>query len=61
MARAPDRNRESYFLGAGFSRSVGLPNTAELLTEVHALAKREGLVSRTTFVKPTAIFIQRKR
>jgi hypothetical protein len=35
--------RETYFLGAGFSRSVGLPNTAELLTEVHALAKRANL------------------
>jgi hypothetical protein len=44
MARAPSRKWETYFLGAGFSRSVGLPNTAELLTEVHALAKREGLV-----------------
>ncbi len=43
MARAPDRKRETYFLGAGFSRSVGLPNTAELLTEVHALARRESL------------------
>jgi hypothetical protein len=44
MARAPSRKWETYFLGAGFSRSVGLPNTAELLTEVHALAHREGLV-----------------
>jgi hypothetical protein len=43
LARAPDRKRETYFLGAGFSRSVGLPNTAELLSEVHSLAKREGL------------------
>src|SRR5438309_724167 len=43
MARAPDRKRETYFLGAGFSRSVGLPNTAELLTEVHSLAENEGL------------------
>src|SRR2546423_14192029 len=43
MARAPDRRREAYFLGAGFSRSVGLPNTAELLYEVHALAGRENL------------------
>jgi hypothetical protein len=43
MARAPDRKWTTYFLGAGFSRSVGLPNTAELLTDVHALAKREGL------------------
>lgn len=44
MARAPDRTRDTYFLGAGFSRSVGLPNTAELLTEIHKLARREGLV-----------------
>jgi hypothetical protein len=44
MARAPDRKRDTFFLGAGFSRSVGLPNTAELLSEVHALAKREDLV-----------------
>src|SRR5262245_19938991 len=44
MARAHSRKWETYFLGAGFSRSVGLPNTAELLTEVHALAHREGLV-----------------
>jgi hypothetical protein len=44
MAGAPTRKWDTYFLGAGFSRSVGLPNTAELLTEVHALAKREGLV-----------------
>jgi hypothetical protein len=43
MARAPDRKRDTYFLGAGFSRSVGLPNTAELLSEVHALAQRDGL------------------
>jgi hypothetical protein len=43
MARAPDRKWQTYFLGAGFSRSVGLPNTAELLAEVHALSEREGL------------------
>ncbi len=43
MARAPDRRWETFFLGAGFSRSVGLPNTAELLREVHELADREGL------------------
>lgn len=43
MARAPDRIRQTYFLGAGFSRSIGLPNTAELLTHVHSLAQREGL------------------
>lgn len=46
MARAPTRKRETVFLGAGFSRSVGLPNTAELLTEVDKLAEREGLVLR---------------
>ena len=44
MARAPDRKWNTYFLGAGFSRSVGLPNTAELLADVHALAKRDGLI-----------------
>ena len=43
MARAPSRKWDTYFLGAGFSRSVGLPNTAELLSEVHGLASREGL------------------
>jgi hypothetical protein len=43
MARAPDRRLDTYFLGAGFSRSVGLPNTAELLTQVHDLAKDHGL------------------
>src|SRR5208282_5491103 len=43
MARAPIRKWDTYFLGAGFSRSIGLPNTAELLTEVHALAKHHGL------------------
>jgi hypothetical protein len=43
MARAPARNRDTFFLGAGFSRAVGLPNTAELLTEVHRLAKAHGL------------------
>jgi hypothetical protein len=43
MARAPTRRCDTYFLGAGFSRAVGLPNTAELLNEVHALAKWHGL------------------
>jgi SIR2-like domain len=43
MARAPDRQLETYFLGAGFSRSVDLPNTAELLTEVHKLGGHYGL------------------
>ena len=39
MARPPDRKRDVYFLGAGFSCSAGLPNTAELLTRVHDLAR----------------------
>lgn len=39
MARPPTRNKQVYFLGAGFSRAAGLPNTAELLTEVDALAE----------------------
>ncbi len=43
MARVPARKYDTYFLGAGFSRAVGLPNTAELLTKVHALAKDHGL------------------
>jgi hypothetical protein len=42
MAGAPRRTLDTYFLGAGFSRSVDLPNTAELLTQVHQLAEREG-------------------
>ena len=37
-APIPQRTRSVYFLGAGFSRALGLPNTAELLTEVHKLA-----------------------
>lgn len=32
-----------YFLGAGFSRALGLPNTAELLSEVHRLSDSRGL------------------
>lgn len=32
-----------YFLGAGFSRALGLPNTAELLVDVHRLAKARSL------------------
>src|SRR5690349_12274543 len=39
----PQRTRNVYFLGAGFSRAVHLPNTAELLHEVHALAQAKGL------------------
>lgn len=38
MAKSPARNRTVYFLGAGFSRAFHLPNTAELLTAVHALS-----------------------
>ena len=36
----PDRNRSVYFVGAGLSRALGLPNTAELLTSVVSLARR---------------------
>jgi hypothetical protein len=43
MARVPDRTRDTYFLGAGFSRSLNLPNTAELLGEVHTWARAGGL------------------
>jgi hypothetical protein len=39
----PQRTRNVYFLGAGFSRAVGLPNTAELLVEVHKLAQSKHL------------------
>jgi hypothetical protein len=42
-APIPRRTREVYFIGAGFSRALGLPNTAELLTEVHRLAAARGL------------------
>jgi hypothetical protein len=44
VASVPARTRETYFLGAGFSRAVGLPNTAELLVEVHKLAQSHDLV-----------------
>jgi hypothetical protein len=39
----PQRTRDVFFLGAGFSRALGLPNTAELLTEVHRLAEARNL------------------
>jgi hypothetical protein len=42
-APIPTRTRNVFFLGAGFSRALGLPNTAELLTEVHKLAQLRGL------------------
>jgi hypothetical protein len=42
-APIPQRTRTVYFLGAGFSRALGLPNTAELLTEVHKLAQTQNL------------------
>lgn len=35
-----------FFLGAGFSRALGLPNTAELLAEVHKLARVQKLAIR---------------
>ena len=44
MARVPARTRNAYFLGAGFSRAIGLPNTAELLVEVHNLATAQDLI-----------------
>jgi hypothetical protein len=43
-APIPQRTRSVFFLGAGFSRALGLPNTAELLTEVHKLAKARNLL-----------------
>lgn len=42
-APIPQRARSVFFLGAGFSRALGLPNTAELLTEVHKLAQARNL------------------
>jgi len=46
-APIPQRTRTVFFLGAGFSRALGLPNTAELLTEVHNLARaRKLLIAR---------------
>src|SRR6266540_4847444 len=43
-APIPQRTRTVFFLGAGFSRALGLPNTAELLTEVHNLARARKLL-----------------
>jgi hypothetical protein len=42
-APIPRRTKRVFFLGAGFSRALGLPNTAELLTEVHKLAEARNL------------------
>src|SRR5438876_253115 len=42
-APIPQRTRKVSFLGAGFSRALGLPNTAELLNEVHELAETRKL------------------
>lgn len=39
----PERTRSVYFLGAGFSRAVGLPNTAMLLSEVTRVAAEQRL------------------
>jgi hypothetical protein len=39
VSRPPDRNRSVFFVGAGFGCAAGLPNTAELLAEVHRLAQ----------------------
>lgn len=38
MARPPNRNLRVFFVGAGFSKALGLPNTAELLSAVHNLS-----------------------
>jgi hypothetical protein len=43
----PDRNRTVYFVGAGLSRALGLPNTAELLSGVLDLARRSKRWSQT--------------
>jgi len=40
MARSPNREKDVWFLGAGFSKAFGLPNTAELLSELHALSEQ---------------------
>jgi hypothetical protein len=40
---APKRTLDVFFLGAGFSRALQLPNTAELLIEAHKLAKSKNL------------------
>lgn len=48
-APVPERNRRIYFIGAGLSKALGLPNTAELLAEVLELArhsKRWGVTER---------------
>ena len=39
-APVPKRGRRVYFVGAGLSKALGLPNTAELLAGVLELAKR---------------------
>jgi hypothetical protein len=46
-APTPERNRTVYFVGAGLSRALGLPNTAELLSCVLALAGRSKRWSQT--------------
>lgn len=40
MAPPPKRDRDVYFVGAGLSKAIGLPNTAELIDGVLALAAR---------------------
>src|SRR5579862_135455 len=46
-APTPARNRRVYFVGAGLSKAIGLPNTAELLTGVLSLARRSKRWSKT--------------
>ena len=38
MGRSPRRTRHAYFIGAGFASAFGLPNTQQLLEEVHRLS-----------------------
>ena len=41
MARAPRRTAKTYFVGAGLGSAFGIPNTQQLLEEVHSLAANE--------------------
>src|SRR5688572_20361985 len=42
-APTPTREVTCYFLGAGFSSALNLPNTTVLLTRVHDLARKRDL------------------
>src|SRR5437879_3348827 len=43
MPPVPERERTTYFLGAGFSSAFNLPNTAVLLRKVQELSARQHL------------------